>query len=133
MSIVQSWHSQRKKMCVTILLLLVSLSKEMLQVHKIHLEYIFLIGHELYHHKQQQLHLRHHLLLNMFIAHHRLPRALHTSTTQSSSETCEAEEIYPQYKQVTWAKSYNQYMVDLKLEPTLSNSLDPLLLVTFTH
>lgn len=72
------------------------------------------MGHKFHYHEQKQ-HL-HHLLLDMFMAHQCLPRALHTSTTQPSLKYYERE-IYPQYKQVTWAKSYNHHMVDPKLEP----------------
>lgn len=73
------------------------------------------MGCKFHYHKQKQ-HLHHHLLLGTFMAHHCLPRALHTSTTQSSLKYYEAES-YPQQKQVTWAKSYNQHTVDPKLEP----------------
>lgn len=44
---VKSWHTLRKKLYITIPLLLVFLSKEMLETHKIHLAYIFFIGHKL--------------------------------------------------------------------------------------
>lgn len=95
---------ERKKSYIHSLLLLVSLSQDMLYAHQIHLEYVFLMGHK-FHYRKQKQHL-HHLLLDMFMAHHRLPKALHTSTTQSSLEYYEAE-FYPPYKQVTWARSYD--------------------------
>lgn len=113
-------------MYITILLLLVFLSKEMLEAHKIHLAYIFFIGHKLQHHKQQLLHLHHHLLPDIFIAHHCLQGFTYINRSVLPRDM-QSRRPFPQYKQVTWANSYNQYLVDLKVESTLSNSPDPVL------
>lgn len=91
MSIVKSCNSWREKGRIFIVSVWqLCLSKDMSYVHKIHLEYAFLMGHKFPYHKQKQ-HLHHHLLLDMFIAHHCLPRALYTSTTQISLKYYEAE------------------------------------------